>query len=142
MKSTRMLLASALVIALVSCANQKNDYDTSNPYGTPDAATPATANNLPNQPAQPVNPTYDTPAAYEDSSVAPANPDALAPTNPALPATAGTAARGGSVHTVVARDTLSGIATKYKVPMASIKKANGMTSDTVVLGKKLVIPAQ
>lgn len=137
-----MLLASALAIALVSCANQKNDYDTSNPYGTPDAAASATANNVPYQPVQPVNPTYDTPAAYEDSSTAPANPEALAPVNPALPAPAGTVARGGTVHTVVARDTLSGIATKYKVPMASIKMANGMTSDTVVLGKKLVIPAQ
>ena len=138
MKSTRMLLASSIAIALASCANQKNDYDTGNPYGTPDGGQAPIASNSPNQP---VNPTYDTPAAYEESTAAPVNPEALAPTTPAQPATGGAATRGGTVHTVVARDTLSGIASKYKVPMASIKKANGMTSDTVVLGRKLVIPA-
>ena len=45
-----------------------------------------------------------------------------------------------SGHTVVAGDTLSGIASKYKVSAASIKQANNMTRDIVVLGKKMVIP--
>ena len=44
------------------------------------------------------------------------------------------------IHTVVAGDTLSGISAKYKVPTAAIKQANAMTKDTVVLGKKMVIP--
>lgn len=138
MKPTRMLLASSLALALVSCANHKNDYDTGNPYGTPDGGQAASATNTPNQP---VNPTYDTPAAYEESTAAPVNPEALAPTSPTTPARPGAATHGATVHTVVAGDTLSGIANKYKVPMASIKKANGMTKDTVVLGKKLQIPA-
>ena len=149
MKSSRTLLASSLALALVSCANRKNDYDTSNPYGTPDAAqaqAASTAPNQPAQPAQPANPTYDTPAAYEESTAAPAaaatpataaTHEALNPTRPGTPAAGGAA----TVHTVAKGDTLSGIANKYKVPMASIKKANGMTKDTVVLGKKLVIPA-
>ena len=37
-------------------------------------------------------------------------------------------------------DTLSGISSKYKVPAASIKQANRMTNDVVVLGRKMVIP--
>jgi LysM repeat protein len=45
-----------------------------------------------------------------------------------------------SIHTVVAGDTLSGISAKYKVPSASIKQANRMTNDVVVLGRKMVIP--
>jgi LysM repeat protein len=137
MKPIRMLLASSVAIVLVSCANRKIDYDTGNPTGTADGGQAATATNTPNQA---VNPTYDTPAAYEDSAAAPVNPDALAPTLPATPAT-GAATRGTTVHTVVAGDTLSGIANKYKVTMAAIKQANGMTKDTVVLGKKLQIPA-
>jgi LysM repeat protein len=44
------------------------------------------------------------------------------------------------IHTVVAGDTLSGISAKYKVPVAAIKQANRMTNDTVVLGRKMVIP--
>jgi LysM repeat protein len=147
MISPRLLLASALAIALASCAPQKDNFDTGNPYGAADGGQPQASSNNPNQPVLPANPTYDTPPAYEDSgtaAVAPATPDVLAPSNPthqtALPA--GGAAPGvASVHTVVKGDTLGGIANKYKVPIASIKKANAMTKDTVVLGKKLQIPA-
>jgi len=57
MKSTRMLLASSIAIALASCANQKNDYDTGNPYGTPDGGQAPIASNSPNQP---VNPNFIT----------------------------------------------------------------------------------
>ena len=144
MKPTRMLLASSVAIALVSCANQKNDYDTHPPAGgQPTAAA--------NPPTQPGNLTYDPPPAYEDSSAAPVSPDAVVPPTPSTPGRPTTPGRpapavaaaphGETVHIVVAHDTLSGIANKYKVSSASIKKANNMTSDTVVLGKKLVIPA-
>jgi LysM repeat protein len=64
---------------------------------------------------------------------------AIAPTANVPAATAPTQA--ATTHTVVKGDTLGGIAAKYKVPMASIKKANNMTKDTVVLGKKMIIPA-
>ncbi len=148
MKSTRLLLASAIVIALASCAAQKDNYDTGNPYGTPDGGQTPTANNTP---SQALNPTYDTPAAYEESTAAPAAPAIPAMTeavNPPAsktpakhPATAGVVPQGATVHTVVKGDTLGGIARKYKVPAASIKQANNMTKDTVVLGKKLQIPA-
>jgi peptidoglycan endopeptidase LytE len=41
---------------------------------------------------------------------------------------------------VVKGDTLGGIARKYGTTVAAVKQANAMTSDTVVLGKKLKIP--
>lgn len=139
MTSIRHLVLPAIAAAAVSCAPQK-DYDTANPYGTPDGG--ATAANAPYQPVAPVNPTYDTPAAYEDGGAVPAvDPTALAPAVPATHPAAG-GAQGGTTHVVGKGDTLSGIAAKYKVSMASIKQANHMTKDTVVLGKKLIIPAR
>jgi LysM repeat protein len=127
-----ILTSSVLGIALVSCASQKADtYDTSNPYGAPDAGlagAPAT---------EPANPVYDTPAAYEESGAAPVPAPAYADT-PAAPEPTGNGA--AIIHTVVRGDTLSGLSAKYRVPAASIKQANRMTNDTVVLGRKMVIP--
>jgi peptidoglycan endopeptidase LytF len=85
-------------------------------------------------PYQPINPPADNPtysqAAYEDTGAPPA------PVTPApsAPSTASTS------HTVVRGDTLGGIARRYGSSTTAIKQANGMTSDTVVLGKNLVIP--
>ena len=136
MTAIRILTPSLLAVALVSCASQKaNEYDTSNPYGTPDGGQvkpPATA---------PANPVYDTPAAYEESTTPAVENPALA-TTPAGPAHGPAAPAHGAavIHTVVKGDTLSGISAKYKIPSASIKQANRMTNDTVVLGRKMVIP--
>ncbi len=143
MTPIRILVPSLLAVLLASCGNQKaNQYDTP---ATPDA------NSMTEPAAAPSNPVYDTPAAYEESTGAPAP----AVTNPNIPAapvprTAPTAtvpaapkapSNGAAIiHTVVAGDTLSGISAKYKVPTAAIKQANNMTKDTVVLGKKMVIP--
>ena len=141
MTSARLLLASALAFALASCANKKNDYDTHGPAAVPGAAIAGTN---PNQPVPAANPTYDTPAAYEEGTAAAGSatpPEALDPRNPVPPVAAEPPTQAATVHTVVKGDTLGGIATQYKVPMASIKKANGMTKDTVILGKKLQIPA-
>ena len=49
-------------------------------------------------------------------------------------------AAGGKVYTVVKGDTLSSIARKNGTTAAAIKQANGMSSDTVILGSKLRIP--
>lgn len=129
MTPIHILAPSVIAIALVSCAPQKADmYDTSDPYGAPDAGYADAA------PAY-ENPIYDTPAAYEESGPVPSTayqPPASAP------AGGGTA----TVHTVVRGDTLSGISRKYNVPMESIKRANNMTSDIVVLDRKMVIPAR
>lgn len=131
MTPIRIAAPSVIAIALASCASQKDAYDTSNPYGAPDsgyAAAPA---------GDPVNPVYDTPAAYEDGGAAPAPAPAYEDTT-AAPAPSGNGA--AIIHTVVKGDTLSGLSAKYKVPVASIKQANRMTNDTVVLGRKMVIP--
>jgi membrane-bound lytic murein transglycosylase D len=49
---------------------------------------------------------------------------------------------GARDHYVAPGDSLWKISRLYKVPVESIKQANGMTNDTVILGKKLIIPAQ
>ena len=86
-----------------------------------------------------MNPVYDTPAAYEESGT-----QATAPAigiDPAAPAQTSPSGNGAAtIHTVVRGDTLSGLSAKYRVPAASIKQANRMTNDTVVLGRKMVIP--
>lgn len=140
MTPTRILAPLLLAFAVASCAPQKSDsYDTANPYGTADPGAvnpPATA---------PANPVYDTPAAYEESGTTAATaPTATGtesqPNNPATPTPRQPSNGAAIIHTVIAGDTLSGISAKYKVPSAAIKQANGMTKDTVVLGRKMVIP--
>ena len=164
-------IACALASCTPLGSSKKDDgYDTSNPYGTSANDSSAPANSAPAttpaansansetasyQPVNPVNPpanpTY-SPAAYEDNSSAkPAagtkgNKPAAANTaiKPAThsAATPAPAPAGATVHTVVAGDSLTKISYKYHVPVASIKAANHMTNDTVVLGKKLQIPAR
>lgn len=106
-------------------------YDTSNPYGVPGE------NSAESVPYQPVNPPADNPtysqAAYEDTGASPA------PVTPATPAPS-TPSSASTSHTVVRGDTLGGIARRYGSSTTAIKQANGMTSDTVVLGKNLLIP--
>lgn len=147
------LLTSLAVFPLVSCS-------TKNPYDTPGVAASQPA--APNAPPAYSDSIYSSPPAYGDgagtppaSSIAPASPVSPIPpaiatappdyqVNPpsAAPSPANPPLASGLTHTVVKGDTLSGIATKYKVPMASIKAANHMTTDTVVLGRKLIIPAR
>jgi LysM repeat protein len=43
-------------------------------------------------------------------------------------------------HTVVRGDTLSGIARQYGSTVAAIKAANGLTSNTIYVGQRLLIP--
>lgn len=138
MTPIRILVPSLLAIASVSCFSPKADqYDTSSPYGPADAGQVNAP--LPDE----TNPVYDTPAAYEDSGSSPAvnPPSSVTSPNIPVPAVTKPASNGAAIiHTVVAGDTLSGISAKYKVPSAAIKQANNMTKDTVILGKKMVIP--
>ncbi|XP_042068271.1 probable endopeptidase p60 [Salvia splendens] len=46
----------------------------------------------------------------------------------------------GKAVEIVKGDTLWGLSRKYGVPIQEIKEANGLTSDTIYAGKKLVIP--
>ena len=148
MTPIRILAPVLLTFSIVSCSVDKpNKYDTGNPNGNPDAGAVNPA----------ANPVYDTPAAYEASGTTPTGTPATAPITPydptpsvttpttrpiAAPTAAPTAPSNGAaiIHTVVAGDTLSGISSKYLVPSAAIRQANRMTNDTVVLGRKMVIP--
>lgn len=149
----RLLLLPAAALAFASCSQMKGNenydtaqganYDTSNPYGVPDAPGTATAGETaPYQAVEPVNPpansnpTYGK-AAYEETATA----ATAAPKTTGSKPVAGAANGAARTHEVVKGDTLSGIAKKYGVTQASIKTANNMTKDTVVLGKKMIIPA-
>jgi hypothetical protein len=133
------LLATPLLL-LASCSVQSDEYDTPSPY------SPA---------AEPANPIYESPAAYNHD--VPGNPAAMDPglpvdpgaftdTQPSTPVAPASSTPPPIpmpvVHTVESGDTLSGLSAKYKIPMQSIRAANNMTSDTVVLGRKMIIPAR
>ena len=142
MSPTRYLVLATAAATLSSCslfkkgeenydtAGGEAGYDTSNPYGVPGEGS---AESVPYQAVNPPadNPTYSQ-AAYEESGAGATDATSAAP--------AASASSAGTTHTVVRGDTLSGIARSYGTSAAAIKQANGMTSDTVVLGKQLVIP--
>ena len=138
MSAIRMFTPSLLAVALVSCTPQPPVS-----YHTPPIVAPAAAQANPPLTAA-ANPVYDTPAAYEETTGTTPEPDAAGTAGTAGTA-AGVAAAPASngaaiIHTVVKGDTLSGISSKYKIPVASIKQANRMTNDTVILDRKMVIP--
>lgn len=142
MKNIHLSALAILPLLLAACASQGGGGS----YDTQPGSSQATSAPAP-------NPVYDSQAAYEDNTEpsepsAPAiNPDptiadpsttsAYAPASPAP-----TSHAPGRTHTVVRGDTLSGLADKYNVPKASIKAANHMTSDTVFLGRTMIIPAR
>jgi hypothetical protein len=133
MTPLRILAPSITALALASCASQKSTspYDNpapygGNPYGYADAG-------------QADNPVYDTPAAYEETGTTAAYDSPFPSTTPYTPDRP--SSNGAAIiHTVVAGDTLSGLSSKYRVPIAEIKQANNMTNDIVVLDRKMVIP--
>lgn len=141
----RILTPALFAATLVSCGSRRADiYDTpTNSYATPDqAATTIT---------DPASTVYDAPAAYDHSTINPAAsntaPAAPIPSSAPEPSAAmtpppppSTPYGAATIHTVVAGDTLSGISAKYEIPAASIRQANRMTNDVVVLGRKMVIP--
>jgi hypothetical protein len=131
MNQKQLLAFSLFPLLLASCADQAaEDYDVSNPYAAPDYGDGTATPSLPSD----VNPAYDQPAVYEDTT------PSLPPSVPAYTSPAPAAA--AKVHTVVRGDSLWSIGKKYGVSIDSIKQANAMTRDIVVLGSKLNIPAQ
>ena len=146
MSTVRYLALATATLTLASCFNKKdenydtvdggsNQSDTSNPYGVPGDNS---AESTPYQPVNPpadANPTYGQ-AAYEDHGATAPAPSASSGASSSAPAPSG----ASTSHVVVKGDTLGAIARRYGTTSAAIKQANGMTSDTVVLGKKLAIP--
>jgi LysM repeat protein len=160
------------IASCASKADPDSAYETSNPYGAPPSVNPAASGDMAatqvpgSASAQPMaNPVYDTPAAYEENTgarKAPAAGDSaivdpgVAPGAPkppphkpgtgapaANPSTdAPNVALSGTIHTVGKGDSLWAIGKKYGVSVESLKKANGLTKDTVVIGQKLQIPVR
>jgi lipoprotein NlpD len=127
------ILGLASLALLPSCrlfGGGEEDYDTSDPYGTPntDGYESAPYQDV-NPPAS--NPTYGN-AAYEATTPSPAT----LPAGPSIPsAVAGT-------HTVVKGDTLWGLSRKFGVSADAIRAVNGMAADdnNVRLGQTINIP--
>lgn len=141
----RILTPALFAATLVSCVSRRADiYDTpTSSYTTTDPAA--------NTVTDPAGTVYDAPAAYDHSTISPATsntaPATPLPLSAPEPSTAITPPApptspygAATIHTVVAGDTLSGISAKYKIPAASIRQANRMTNDVVILGRKMVIP--
>jgi LysM repeat protein len=142
----RILTPALFAATLVSCASRRADYyDTpTSSFTAPDQASPAVTDSA--------SSIYDAPAAYEDGTISPARGADTSPATPlpssapepvaamTPPASPTTPYGAATIHTVVAGDTLSGISAKYKIPVASIRQANRMTNDVVILGRKMVIP--
>jgi len=133
MKATLLLLAP--VALLVSCSPHQEQVgapvapaaNTGNPYGVPDAGgyvpqgapyQPVDAINPPAVPSIPTPPAYTTP---------------VTPPPPTL---------NGNVHTIKKGDSLWSLSRKYSTSVEAIKQANGMTSDTIIEGRSLVIPGR
>lgn len=121
-KPTLLLLPLASLF-FASCGKKDADYDIPNP-GYDEAATSIPA---------PAAPTYGA-AAYEENTAVP-----VPAVDPASVATVPTGV--AKEHYVAPGDSLWKLSKQYCVSIDAIKAANGMTTDTVVLGKKMIIPA-
>lgn len=143
MKALNLLPLALLAGFISSCANKGDDdlYDVSNPYSAPEYAESTPMPSLPSD----LNPAYDAPALFEETSVPEVAPLPTVTqkkiTRPTTKPVIQPKASPTKSHVVVRGDTLWDLSRKYNVPIDKIKKANGMKSDTVVLGSKLLIPA-
>ena len=101
-----------------------------------DTATPEPATATP-EPAT-ATPEPDTATPEPDT----ATPEPATPTPPpAATMTATDEELAGSItHTVVAEDTLSGIALQYGSTVDAIMRANEMSDSVIVVGQKLIVP--
>lgn len=127
-KPTFLLLPFASLL-FASCSKDASENFDTPPTAAYDAPAPVAP-----------NPTYED-AVYQDTITPPlpnTDPAAVAPAQPADVASA-VEARS---HYVAPGDSLWKISRQYNIPVDSIKAANAMTTDTVVLGKKLIIPAK
>lgn len=124
-KPTFLLLPFASLV-FSSCGGDKENYDT-----PPTANYDEAAGAVPPVP-ETAAPTYEA-AVYEENTAVPTPPTATSPaTAPAAVA---------KEHYVAPGDSLWKISKQYGVSIDAIKAANNMTTDTVILGKKMIIPA-
>ena len=143
MKATLVLFALASILA--SCTQKSTPVapaaNTANQYGVPGGGAPG-GFQPPYQPIGPINPPV-SPAPVAGTYGTPP-PVAIAPYSPptANPAPAPSPELNGNVYTIKAGDSLWGIARKFGTSVNAVKKTNGMTSDTIIGGKTLIIPGR
>jgi len=115
-----------------------------NPYGAPTAGTTGTAANPYSVPGA----NGETGAPYQPIPGVPDNPPVVqnipAPSQPTQPYTPlpSEPSITASTHTVVKGDTIWGLTRKYGVTGDSLRQANNLTSDTIWVGQRLVIPGR
>jgi LysM repeat protein len=128
----KCLLWMAGVIALVSCHNQRMV----SPQGS---GAPVSAAKLATSYGQSHTSSYPDAEDYRDSPLPEQTADPVRASNP--PAVSSTGRTTDSVHyTVVRGDTLFRIGRRYGTTVASLKAANGSTSDLIFPGEVLAIP--
>jgi LysM repeat protein len=81
-----------------------------------------------------------TPIPNPTDSGEPTTPPTPAPTTGPSVTPTPTPSPSAKSYVVVSGDTLSKIATKFGITVAALKLANGLTSDLISIGKKLIIP--
>ena len=113
---SRAFLATVALLVAAACGGDAR------PTPTPGAGSVPTANPFPTVP----EPTIVTGSGTPASS--------------ATPGAGG--ATGEQIHTVVAGDTITGLADKYDIPSAQIRALNNLTSDALSLGQRVRIPAR
>ncbi len=137
MKVTRLLLASSVLLTSCSKFPGSNPDPVAPPLSTADeyGVHPAGAPYQPIEPIEPINP---------PASVAlPAAPVALPPATPAaVPAPAASPELNGNVYNIQTGDSLWGISRKFNTTVEAIKELNGLSNDTIVAGRTLIIPGR
>ena len=157
MKNIILLTSSAAALVFSSCANMDPEYQAwkksqknnpaNNPYGAP--ASSSDMAGVPNGYGVPNNsgitgqagaPMQDMPPLPGGAGTA-GNPLAVEGGMRLDIPHGGTAPAGQAIeHVVVSGDTLWGISKKYSVSVYDIKVTNNITSDTIIVGQKLIIP--
>lgn len=138
MKATCLLLASAVL--LTSCSKfPGSDPDPVAPplsaaeqFGVPHTEAPY----QPIEPIEPINPPTSVAIPTAPAALPPAAP------TPADPAPVASPELNGNVYNIQTGDSLWGISRKFNTTVEAIKELNGLSSDTIVAGRTLIIPGR
>ena len=152
-----MLLARLLLVAVLSLTGVAC---TTNPFAPKPVVADPYASNYGAAPVQggyaqprgaPVYPQYQTPTSAPATSYVPPVPPPSFNAHsslmkcrccyvPPVPPPSFNAGGSGSTHTVAPGDTLYGLSRRYGSSVSALKSANGLSSDTIVIGQQLRIP--